>query len=436
MLAVALLLALQQQLSIDDAVSLARANNPSFQRTLNDVEVAEADLRQRWGAFLPSVSASMRFDGFNSSRVTGENDFGEPVRLPDAIDIKGSSSQQGIGLSMTLFDGGGVLRELKAARAQVTASNARIQGEALRLEGEVKRQYYRTLRARRLIDVERQLLASASERLERTQALLRVAGSSPVDVLGAEAEVASQEQALARAEADARKERLLLQELMGVAGDVAYELTSELPAPLDPNVLNLTELVQRALTGAPDVIVAQAGLRAANQQASAARARRFPSITASAGYGRSMSLSSYDALFEMNPQNRVFNFGISASFPLFNGFRTGAEVARADASRDDARHDERLAVLRAERQVRSAHIDLVNAHRILELAERKAQLSRERLQLAQEQYRNGAMSFAELQLVIDRTASAEREVVDARAQYASNLSLLEQYVGGPVSANR
>ena len=43
-----------------------------------------------------------------------------------------------------------------------------------------------------------------------------------------------------------------------------------------------------------------------------------------------------------------------------------------------------------------------------------------------------AMSFAELQIVIDRTASAEREVVDSRAQYASNLSVLEQYVGGPL----
>jgi outer membrane protein TolC len=208
----ALALALQQQLSIDDAVKNARANNPAFQKTLNDIEVAEADVRQRWGSFLPSISADVRFNGFNSSRLTGEDDFGQPVRLPDALDIKGSSAQQGVGLSMTLFDGGGVVRELKAARAQVAASNARVAGEALRLTGEVTRQYYRSLRASKLIDVEKQLLASAQERLQRTEQLLRVAGSSPVDVLGARAEVASQEQALARAEAEAQKELLLLQE--------------------------------------------------------------------------------------------------------------------------------------------------------------------------------------------------------------------------------
>jgi outer membrane protein len=432
MLVLALALALQQQLSIDDAVKQARTNNPAFQKTLNDIEVAEADVRQRWGGFLPSVSADLRFNGFNSSRVTGENDYGEPVRLPNAVDIKGSSAQQGVGLSMTLFDGGGVLRELNAAKSQVIASGARIQSEALRLEGEVTRQYYRALRAAKLIEVEKQLLGSAQERLQRTEALLRVAGSSPVDVLGARAEVASQEQSLARAEADARKELLLLQEQIGVEGDVAYQLTSDLPAPLDPKTLNVQELVARAVESAPDVLAAHASARAADQQLGAARARRLPSISASAGYGRSMSLSSYDAMFEMNPQNRAFNFGMTASIPMFNGFQTSAAVARAGAARDDARQDTRIAKLRAERQVRTAYIDVANAYKLLDLSERKAAISRERLELAQEQYRNGAMSFTDLQVVIDRTASAEREVVDARAQYASNVSVLEQYVGGPL----
>lgn len=434
MLVLALALALQQQISIDDAVKLARANNPAFQKTLNDVEVAEADVRQRWGGLLPAVSADLRFNGFNSSRVTGENDYGEPVRLPNAVDIKGSSAQQGVGLSMTLFDGG-VLRELNAAKAQVAASNARIQGEALRLVGEVTRQYYRALRAGKLIEVEKLLLSSARERLQRTEALLRVAGSSPVDVLGTRADVASQEQAVARAEADARKELLMLQEMMGASGDIAYQLTSDLPTPLDPATLSVADLVQRAVSGSPEVVAAQASVRAAEQQAGAAKSRRLPSISASAGYGRSMSLSSYDALFEMDPQNRSFNFGMTASMPLFNGFRTSADIARAEVARDDARHDQRAAVLRAERQVRASYIDLGNAYTQLSLAERKAALSRERLELSQEQYRNGGMSFAELQLVIDRTSAAEREVVDARAQYASSLSLLEQSVGGSLSGS-
>jgi outer membrane protein len=145
-----------------------------------------------------------------------------------------------------------------------------------------------------------------------------------------------------------------------------------------------------------------------------------------------MSLSSYEALFELNPQNRSFSFGLGASIPLFNNFKTSLQIAQAVASKDDANEDAREARLRVERLVRGALIDLENSHKLLELAELKAELSRERLELAQEQYRNGAMTFTELQNVIDRMADAERQVVDARFGYATARAYLEEYAGTKV----
>lgn len=422
-----------QALSLEEALKHARANNPAYRRALNDVTVADADVRASVGALLPSASADLRFSGYSSSRVTGENDYGQPVKLTEAIDFKGSSAQQGVGLTTKLFDGGATLRDIGAKRATARAIDARIAAEGARLDGEVKRQYYAALRAARLIAVERQLLVSARERMDRTERLLRVAGSSPVDLLGARAEVASQEQSVARAQTEARKQILLLKEILGMQGDAEPRLTSDLPAVLDPGSLSKADIFATALQNSPLLIEADAAARAASKRASIAKAGRLPTLTANASYGRSMSLSSYDALFEMNPQNRGFNFGVSASIPLFNNFRTSLQIAQAEASEADARELVREARLRVERQVRSAFLDLENAHELLELAERKAALSRERLELAQEQYRNGAMSFTELQNVIDRTADAERQVVDARFAYANALVNLEEYAGTRVA---
>lgn len=422
-----------QSLSLEDALRLARENNPAYRRALNDALVADADVRASRGALLPSVNADLRFSGYTSSRVTGENDYGQPVKLPQAIDFKGSSAQQGVGLSMKLFDGWATLRDISAKCATSAAVDAKIAAEAARLDGDVKRQYYSALRAARLIAVEKQLLASARERLDRTERLLRVAGSSPVDVLGARAEVASHEQSVARAETEARKQILLLKEMLGMVGDADPHLTSGLPAVLEPGSLSKAEILATALQNSPLVLAADAAARAASKRASIAKAGRLPSVTANASYGRSMSLSSYDALFEMNPQNRGFNFGVSASIPLFNNFRTSLQIAQAEAGEADAREAGREARLRVERQVRAAFLDVENAHKLLELAERKAALSRERLELAQEQYRNGAMTFTELQNVIDRTAEAERQVVDARFAYANALVNLEEYAGQRVA---
>ncbi|MGQ0814226.1 MAG: TolC family protein [Gemmatimonadota bacterium] len=427
---------LAQRLTVEDAVRLARDNNPAFRRVLNDAFVADAEVRRSVGALLPSLNARLDFSGFSSSRVTGEDDYGQPVRLPSAIDFKGSSAQQGVSLGMTLFDGGASLRGIGAARAASDAIDARIRAEAARLTGEVTRQYYAALRAARLIAVEKQLLASAQERLERTERLLSVAGSSPVDVLGARAEVASQEQQVARAENEARKQALLLKETMGLPGDVDFELASDLPTVIDPASISRDAVLSSALANNPTIHQADAVVRAAGHRLSAASAARFPSVSASAGFGRSMSLSSYDALFEMNPQNHAFSFGISASVPLFNNFRTSLQIAQAHSAESDAQEDARETRLRVERQMRSALFDLENSYKLLQLAERKAELSRERLDLAQEQYRNGAMSFTELQNVIDRTAAAEREVVDARFGYATARTFLEEYSGVSLAASK
>lgn len=418
-----------QSLTLADAVRVARENNPGFRRVQNDALVADAEIRRSVGALLPSLNARLDFSGMSAFRVTGEDDFGQPVRLPAALEYKGSSAQQGISLGMTLFDGGATMRGIGAARASADAIDARIRAETARLTGEVTRQYYAALRASRMIAVEQQLLASAQERLDRTERLLRVAGSSPVDVLGARAEVASQEQQIARAENEARKQALLLKEVMGLPGDVDFQLASDIPPIVDPATISRDTLIAGALAHSPIVHQADASVRAASRRASAATAGRFPTLSASAGYGRSMSLSSYDALFELNPQNRGFNFGINASIPLFNQFRTSYAIAQAHAAETDAQEDAREARLRLERQVRSAHLDLENSYKLLQLAERKAEISRERLELAQEQYRNGAMTFTDLQNVIDRTATAEREVVDARFGYASARTFLEEYTG-------
>jgi outer membrane protein len=247
--------------------------------------------------------------------------------------------------------------------------------------------------------------------------------------LGARADVASQEQQVARAETDARKQALLLKELIGLSGDVDFTLASDIPAVIDPAGISRAALLAAALLRSPLIQQADAAATAASKRASIAHVQRFPTISANAGYGRSMSLSSYEALFELNPQNHSFNFGIGISIPLFNNFKTSLQIAQAEAGAADAREDAREARLRVERLVKSALIDLENSHKLLQLAELKAELSRERLELAQEQYRNGAMTFTELQNVIDRMAEAERQVVDARFGYATARAYLEEYAG-------
>lgn len=424
------------QLTLADALEIARERNPTYLQAVNTARSQGAQVRAGWGAFLPTVTANLSFNGNDSRTVTGDDDFGRAVELPMPIDIRRSSASQSVAARLTLFDGFNNLNSARASGAAAVAADASRSFAANRLDAETTGRFYEALRTRSLIALEDQLLESARQQLANTQRLFRVAAATQEDLLGAEADVANQELALDRARGEADKAKLAVREQLGLTEPIPFEVVGSLPDVWNPQTLSVTELIDRAVTSSPRVRQLEAQANVRNLQASAVRGARWPTISVNASYGRSVSLSSYDALFKFNPQNRGFAFGMSFDLPIFTGFQTSARIAQATADARNADQAARAGRLNVERLVRAAVIDVQNAYRGLELAQRSAGLSRERVRLGRERYAIGGIDFTNLQLLIDRSAQAERNVINARFQYAQAVVNLEEQVGGRVRSGQ
>jgi len=418
-------------LTLEGALRLAREHSPQYRQVMNDARVAAAEVRQSYGAFLPSINASLGFNGMSTRTSTGQGNFGEVIEDVERT-VESSSASHGMGARMTLFDGGAMFRRVSAARAHEEAAEATIAASLTQLDATVQRAWHEAQRAERLIELEERLLASARERLERSEELFRIAAATQVDVLGARVDVASQEQTLATARDAARKDRLVLLETIGLPPQNAdaFMIPADAPAAFDPASLDMNALVAQALQASPAVLQRHAMADAASREAEVARAGRWPSIDANVNYNRSLrEPGAFDAFGQFGAQQRGFSFGLSASLPIFSNFRTAAAIARAEAGAEDAREQARAMQLQTEREVRAAVIDLENAHRQLTLAEQKAELSAQRLELATEQYRLGALDFLSLQRVIDDTSNAERQALDARYGFVRARIALEEKLG-------
>ncbi|HEX2168256.1 MAG TPA: TolC family protein [Longimicrobiales bacterium] len=417
-------------LTLEEALRIARSGNPEFLRTANDLEVANASLRSAWGSFLPSLNTSMSFSGSRSTTLTSEDFFGEPVESPEPVTSSRSSAGQGISTQITLFDGGASVRSLQAQRAAYNGVEAQIEAQAIQLDARVSREYFQAVRAVRNIALEEHLLASALDRLERTEQLLRLAARNREDVLGARSDVAQAELNLERARGELDKTRLILAATLGMDPTTSVSVDTVLPPVFDPAELDVQALVSGALSSSPLVRQRESALRAAKYRASAARGRRLPSISANAGYNRGMSSAGYGAFGQLNPdQNYGFSFGLGISLPLFSRFQTSEAIAQASASAVDAEYDLRAAQLTVERDVRAAIIDLDAAYRLLQLAEVQVDLNRERQELTQDSYRLGGVDFTALQNVIDRTAQAERQALEALFGFINARISLEEKLG-------
>lgn len=427
-----------EQLTLEQAIAIALRSNPGQVRLSNDVAVQDANVRSRYGAFLPRVALSAGFNSTYRETQTGTGNFGEPLPQPRAVITKTSGSSQSISLGqLTLFDGGQQFRNVSIATTQRLGAEASHDGGVNTLRAAVTRAYFQVVNAGRRVELERQLLTLAQERLEFVQQQFEIAAARQSDLLGAQGEVLRQEQSLNSAALDVRRQRLALLQQLGVSGEPVFALTSDLPPVIDPATLNADALVARALAQHPGVRQAEVTADVSEMQASNARATRLPTVTLnlpSYNWGATES-GLFDAWGRLGAPNNSFSFGINASLPIFTGFSTSATIQQQQAAAEDARQTARETRLTAETGVRNALIDLELQHRNLLIAQQQADIAQQRLELSQEEYRLGAITFTALQQVIQNNDTAQRSVIDAQFQLLTARVNLEERLGGVLTGN-
>src|SRR5690606_16312037 len=127
------------ELSMDQALRIARENNPSFLQQANDIGVARSQVRAAYGNLIPSLSVSNSY-GYTAS---GEARYGS-VQFGDQPEVYSSSYSVGMNLQLN----GSTLLQPSVQRAQRRATERRVEGAGASLDAQVGPQYLSVLKAR------------------------------------------------------------------------------------------------------------------------------------------------------------------------------------------------------------------------------------------------------------------------------------------------
>lgn len=467
-------------LTLDEAVSLARRNNPAFLRTANDEKAAEWGVRESYGTFLPDVTASLSGQylapGIPSTGIYTGEDFGI-----------GSTDYyfSGYNLQLSYRLSGSSLFQVSNARANRKATRARIRAEAFNLESAVTAQYLTALRARDEVEVTVRQLERAAESEELAKARVEVGAAIPTDGKQAEVERGRAEVALLEAESLLRTEKLRLAEQLGVDAPAEYELASEFGV-FDPEWTR-DDLVDRAMARHPQLRAYRAQESATKASVRQAWSGYFPNLYLQATWsGRAREIGDRQYLlgqartsvrsqrencrfmnqlvsglthpiegyprncdgpaYRLDPseeaqilaENDVFPFDfrpeplsiyLQVSIPVFQGFSRQRELEEAEAAAEDARFDRRAEELRLQTAVNQAFDELETAAKVVRIEDRNREVAQEQLALARERYRLGAAPFLELLEAQSSMAAAERDYLDARYRFHGAIWALEAAVG-------
>lgn len=395
-------------------IDLALEHNRDLRLALLNVEAARAQNQIQTANGLPGVDA---LASYGRERTVG---LGE--RKPATADQHAVS----VGLNAFELDLFGRVRALSdAAFARYLASAEGYRAARVSLIGAVADAYF----AERLA-VEQQALAQRTltdwrRSLELARLLRQSGRGDAVDVVRAEAQVAS-------AEADLRaRERTVAQTANALRLVVGVEPPADLPPPMaldhDPVVTRLPAgLPSDLLLNRPDIRQAERALAAANADVGAARAAFFPRLSLTAAFG--FASPSLTALFDA--EHNGWSVSPRVVLPIFDGGKLDAELDLAKVRRDEAVAQYEKAIQTAFREVADGLAGSATLGAEIEAQNRTVSTSARAVTLAEARYRAGLESRLELLDAQRQLQAAQQALLTLRRDEIANAVALYKALGG------
>src|SRR6266581_3622916 len=464
-------------LSLADAVALARANNPVYRQVINDRAPAAWAVRSAWSTLLvPSVSAS----GGVGYAGPGQQTF---LTSNFSQSVSTLSSSYSVGLDWTLS--GQTLTQPGLRKAQLSAADADVVGAETNLATAVTQQYLTVLQARDNAEVARQQLQHDEEFQKLAQARYDVGRASLIDVRQAQVARGSAEVVLLRARTAVQVEKLRLFQQIGVSAPVdlgTVQLTDTFT--VQTPTWRLSDLLGMAEQQNPSLKALRERERAAGWGVKAATSSWGPSVSLSAGWSgftqklsdinptiaaiqQSAQTDSLACAYEnaawlntgqtplncavltntapeeqaLRDQNNRYPFHftpqpfqarLTVSIPLWGNFQQPLQVSQAKAQQQDLQESVRARGLQVQTDVSQAYLTLQTAFQTIAIQDTNRTAAREQLQLATERYRVGSGTFFELLDAQVAALRAETDYINAGYDYHKALAALEAAVGRPL----
>jgi outer membrane protein len=411
-------------LTLDEAISLARQNSPSFLQAENARRTASAAVKSAYGALLPSLSAS-----YGSSFLQGGEQFFDGTALVASSNSVSSSYYVGLNYSI----GASSLIAPSYSRVNRAATDADIGNADQQLRSQVTQAYVTELEDQARAALQDTLRTTALAQLDLVEAKLKAGSGISQDVSTAQVAVGQADVAVLTARNTVRVDLLQLYQLMGLAppaGDVRLTTTFTLSEP-DFTVDSLIALATRVN---PALAAQRIRETASGLNIRMARANQLPSLSVSTGLAGNAfhytdsSTSFFPSSFTRSP----ISVSAGISVPLFDQFTTQVRVEQAEIDHQNQGYALRGGELQLTTSITQAYLTAITAYRTIQLQEQVAAQAADALSAAEQRYRLGAAPFIDVTTAQGTYAQSEINRVNSIYDYQKAFTALEAAVGQPL----
>ena len=407
--------------SLQECIDYAIQNNISIKKSELSTDIQEVEVKRNKAAFYPSVSAS----------IGGNYAFWAP-NSDDSF-----NNSYAISSSVILYSGKRNKNYLASAKKNLEINKlqvAEIQNDILL---RVVNAYLNILYNRENVLIAKDQVAVGKELLQRMQELVEAGTKARNDLFQIQANLASNEESLVKAENNLDLALLDLALLLQIPSkdfnvqDVSIDIAQAKLAYTDSDII-----YTKALEWRPEIERSKLAIENAEINKTIAQSGLLPTVSASYSFGTNYftvdNALTQPGYLDQLKDNRGHTLGVSVSIPIFDKYATRTSAQKSAIQKEIATYslEDEKTKLRAE--VERAYIDAKTSLKTFEAAKKSVEAQEEAYRNAKERYDLGILTSYDFDQVRNQLVNAQSAFVRAKYNFVFRSKFLEFYYGLPI----
>lgn len=459
----------QKVWTLEDCVIYAFDNNLDIKKQVLNVELQKKQLLQSTLAMLPSLNA-------NGNNIWN---YGQTVdRYTNQFASSNVRSNNfNLSTDVTLFNGFSMLNTVRQNNINLLASNYDLDVIKNNISLSVAGYYLDILFNMELLDVAKSQLETTQSQVKRIQKMVDAGSSAKGDLLNIQAQASTEELAVVDAENRLNLALLSLQQLIDlpVSKDFAVEKPMLKPVEVPKDLLTSEQIYTYSVSSRPEIKSADLRVQSAEKSLAIARGRISPSLSFGGSWGtgyssaimRSVPGSAGDTAFipygyrdpssgdivytpmpnvsypiEKTPfgdqlkQNENKSIGINLSIPIYNGWSGRTAIAQAKIQRSQAELDLEIQKRDLRKIIEQSYADAAAALKKYKASEQKVSAQEESFKYTQQKFDVGILTSFDFNNAKKDLAKAQSDLLQAKYDFIFKTTILDFYMGKPISINK
>jgi outer membrane protein len=396
----------QEKLSLQQAISIALENNYSIKLSKNNSTMSSNDVSLGNAGFLPSLTGNLTdINQVQTSKVDLASG-----QTREAINAATSNLSYGVNFNWKIFDGFQMFANYKSLKEleKLGGLNARLAVQ--NTVADVISTYYQVVTLEKQYKAVQTALDVSILRRKNENSRYTIGKGSKLDLLAARVDFNTDTTQLLGQEDLIRSAKIRLNDLLTRDANTQFSVEEDLKIDTALKYETLSSMSLGLNVDLQRVIINQQIAKFNLQQL---KGNRYPSLSLTSGYNFQNSTSPPTG-FALRTNVKGFNYGLTATFNIFNGFQQNRieknaklEIDNASLQLDQARQTVTSALLNAY-QTYQTNIKLIG------LEEKNIEIAQENLNITLEKYRLGSIVPLELR-------EAQKNFLDASVRYSNAL---------------